>query len=393
MNKDIKKILIMLAFYSLSVGILYNFQELWMSNNELSIRTIGIVYSLCALITVSVIFICSNLLKSKYLKKFISILMFIKVLLIIVLYLLDSSGEKFWIKLLIMLDYVIDIEILISVYPLISTINKNNHIFAKKGLIYTFFYYIGAILTSVLIGRNISSKEITYNFYLILSSIFLLIAFIILQCINMNKYTINEDKNNNVMDKLIGILKHDIISKNYLLYIFTGNISFYAISSLVLTSLITNLNIAPNNASFFLLGLGILASLIGMLILSKLTLKNNYINIGIKLIGRFLTYLLVVIFCNKITILLAIIYTKIFSESYSHITDAPYINRFDNDLQLSFCNLKEMVGLLSRAIGTFICGFAISINIKIAYLIAALFVGIQVYYAYKALKLRNGDIK
>lgn len=393
MNKDIKKILIMLAFYSLSVGILYNFQELWMSNNELSIRTIGIVYSLCALITVSVIFICSNLLKSKYLKKFISILMFIKVLLIIVLYLLDSSGEKFWIKLLIMLDYVIDIEILISVYPLISTINKNNHIFAKKGLIYTFFYYIGAILTSVLIGRNILSKEITYNFYLILSSIFLLIAFIILQCINMNKYTINEDKNNNVMDKLIGILKHDIISKNYLLYIFTGNISFYAISSLVLTSLITNLNIAPNNASFFLLGLGILASLIGMLILSKLTLKNNYINIGIKLIGRFLTYLLVVIFCNKITILLAIIYTKIFSESYSHITDAPYINRFDNDLQLSFCNLKEMVGLLSRAIGTFICGFAISINIKIAYLIAALFVGIQVYYAYKALKLRNGDIK
>ena len=269
MNKDIKKILIMLAFYSLSVGILYNFQELWMSNNELSIRTIGIVYSLCALITVSVIFICSNLLKSKYLKKFISILMFIKVLLIIVLYLLDSSGEKFWIKLLIMLDYVIDIEILISVYPLISTINKNNHIFAKKGLIYTFFYYIGAILTSVLIGRNILSKEITYNFYLILSSIFLLIAFIILQCINMNKYTINEDKNNNVMDKLIGILKHDIISKNYLLYIFTGNISFYAISSLVLTSLITNLNIAPNNASFFLLGLGILASLIGMLILSK----------------------------------------------------------------------------------------------------------------------------
>ena len=393
MNKEKKKILIMLAFYSLSVGILYNFQELWMSNNELSIRTIGIVYSLCALITVSVIFICSNLLKSKYLKKFISILMFIKVLLIIVLYLLDSSGEKFWIKLLIMLDYVIDIEILISVYPLISTINKNNHIFAKKGLIYTFFYYIGAILTSVLIGRNILSKEITYNFYLILSSIFLLIAFIILQCINMNKYTINEDKNNNVMDKLIGILKHDIISKNYLLYIFTGNISFYAISSLVLTSLITNLNIAPNNASFFLLGLGILASLIGMLILSKLTLKNNYINIGIKLIGRFLTYLLVVIFCNKITILLAIIYTKIFSESYSHITDAPYINRFDNDLQLSFCNLKEMVGLLSRAIGTFICGFAISINIKIAYLIAALFVGIQVYYAYKALKLRNGDIK
>ena len=177
------------------------------------------------------------------------------------------------------------------------------------------------------------------------------------------------------------------------MYIFTGNISFYAISSLVLTSLITNLNIAPNNASFFLLGLGILASLIGMLILSKLTLKNNYINIGIKLIGRFLTYLLVVIFCNKITILLAIIYTKIFSESYSHITDAPYINRFDNDLQLSFCNLKEMVGLLSRAIGTFICGFAISINIKIAYLIASLFVGIQVYYAYKALKLRNGDIK
>ena len=176
-----------------------------------------------------------------------------------------------------------------------------------------------------------------------------------------------------------------------MLYVFNGNVSFYAINSLVLTLLINNLSITPSNASFLLLGLGICAAFIALLILSKLTLKNNYINIGIKFIGRLLTYLLVILFNSKITILVSIIYTRILSESYSHITDAPYVNRFDSDLQLTFCNLKEMVGYLSRGIGTFICGIAITVNIKFAYLIAIIFVIIQVYFAYRALYLKNKE--
>ena len=393
MNKDIKKILLMLAFYSLSAGMLYNFQELWMGANELSVKTISIVYSICALITVSTIFICSNLLSPKRLRRFISILLYIKVLLILSLFLLDTSGLKFIIKLFIMIDYVIDVEILISVYPLISIIEKDDKIFAKKGLIYTLFYYIGAILSALLLGKIIGEIEITYNFYLLLSSICVLIAYIFLRSVNIYNYLKEEKKDNDIMSKLINRLKSDKISINYLLYIFNGNISYYAINSLVLTLLISNLQISASTSSYMLLGLGILSSLLGLLILSKLTLKNNYINIAIKFIGRMITYLLVILFTNKVTILISIVYTRILSESYSHITDAPYINRFSNDLQLSFCNLREMVGYLSRGIGTFICGLAITINIKFAYFVALVFIIVQLYFAYKVLYLRNREVK
>jgi hypothetical protein len=162
---------------------------------------------------------------------------------------------------------------------------------------------------------------------------------------------------------------------------------------LVLRLLVTNLSIEPSTASYLLLGLGILASIIGIIILSKLTLKNDYINIGIKLIGRMITYLLVVLFTHKVVILIAIIYTRVLSESYSHVTDAPYINRFDGDLQLAFCNLREMVGFFSRAIGTYLCGFAITLDLRMAFLIAFVFVSIQIYFAYKSLRLRKEEGK
>lgn len=393
MNKDVKKILIMLVFYSLSAGMLYNFQELWMTTNNLTVKTISVVYSLCALLTVSTIFICSNILKQNKLKGFLSILIYIKVLLILSLSILNSSGLNILIKLLIMIDYIIDVEILISIYPLITIITKDDKVFAKKGIIYTLFYYTGAIITAILLGKVVAGIELTYNFYLLLSALSLLVSFIILRSVDINKYLVNNKKeiDEDIMHKLVSKLKKDKISLNYLLYVFNGNISYYAINSLVLTLLINNLSITPSNASFLLLGLGILASFIALLILSKLTLKNNYINIGIKFLGRLFTYLLVIIFNSKITILISIIYTRILSESYSHITDAPYVNRFDSDLQLTFCNLKEMVGYLSRSIGTLICGIAITVNIRFAYLIALIFIIVQIIFAYRALYLRNKE--
>ena len=71
MNKEIKKIFLVLLFFSLSGGIYYSFQELWLSGNNLSTKTIGIVYSLCALLSVSTIFLCSNLITKEKLKNLI----------------------------------------------------------------------------------------------------------------------------------------------------------------------------------------------------------------------------------------------------------------------------------------------------------------------------------
>ena len=63
MNKEVKKIFWVLGLYALSGGVFYNFQELWMASNSLSVKTIGTVYSICALLSVSTIFLCSNLME------------------------------------------------------------------------------------------------------------------------------------------------------------------------------------------------------------------------------------------------------------------------------------------------------------------------------------------
>ena len=68
MNKSINRLLFVLGIYSLAIGIYYNFLELWMAGNNLSIKTISIVLSLCSVLSVSIIFLCSNLVKKSKLK-------------------------------------------------------------------------------------------------------------------------------------------------------------------------------------------------------------------------------------------------------------------------------------------------------------------------------------
>jgi len=107
MNKEVKKIFLVLALYALSGGIFYNFQELWMAENNLSTQTIGIVYSLCALLSVSTIFLCSNLISKDKLKKFSCVLLLLKFIILLALFFLHKTGLNVIIKFLIMVDYVL----------------------------------------------------------------------------------------------------------------------------------------------------------------------------------------------------------------------------------------------------------------------------------------------
>ena len=163
MNKDVKKIFIVLAFYALSGGIFYNFQELWMADNHLSTQTIGIVFSLCALLSVSTIFLCSNLITKQRLKKFSCILLLLKVIILFLLFILNHTGLNVLIKFLIMLDFVIDAEIYACIYPLITFITKNDKVYALRGLIYSYAYYGGILLTSFLLGKTLFTFNINFN--------------------------------------------------------------------------------------------------------------------------------------------------------------------------------------------------------------------------------------
>lgn len=390
-NKEIKKIFLVLILFSLSGGIFYSFQELWLAANNLSTKTIGIVYSLCALLSVSTIFLCSNLITKDKLKKFTSLLFLLKGIIIFSLFLLNNTGYNILIKFLIMLDYVIDVEIYASIYPMIALFAKSDKIYALRSIIYSFAYYTGTLLTSLLLGKTIMHLNFSFNTYCLIGAMLIFGAFIILNNVNLN-VDIKEDNNDkNILGKVIKKIKNDSISKYYLVANLTGNISYACINGLAITLLITGLDFTASGASTFKLILGIVASFVAVLILEKLTLKNDYINLSIKFVGRSILYLLAFFTNSKIIFIIAITFMYLLAESYGHIFDGPYVNRFTAEEQLSFCNLKEMSKYLAVAVGNLICGLCISFGVRYNFLFAFIFVLIQIITAFKALKLRLSE--
>jgi len=394
MNKDIKKILIVLTLYAFAGGIFYNFEELWLLENNMSIGTVSTILSLCALITVSVIFLSSNIIEQNKLKKFACILISIKTLTLLALFFLYQSNLNVLIKFLIMVDYAVDTEIYACIYPLISIIAKEDKLYAVRGLIYDISFYIGAILVGLFLGKTISIITVSYNTYCIIAAVIMLIAGIFLYTIDMQKYIKDkyiEKNNNDILFRLFKKIKTDKISILYLCFLFFCEISYYSIMGILITILTKELNLTPTYASNLKLITGIIAVGIGTLILAKLTLKNNYINISIKYVVRFISYLIPIFYFSKVAIIIGLFYTRLTSSSYSHVTDAPYINRFDNDEQFAFANLKEMIVYLSRAIGTYLCGYALIRNIKINFIIASVFIVIGTILAYLALYNLNKE--
>mgnify|MGYP003540823999 FL=1 len=162
---------------------------------------------------------------------------------------------------------------------------------------------------------------------------------------------------------------------------------------ILLTILVKNFNYQPTIASNIKLVSGIIAVLLGYLVLAKLTCKNNYINFSIKFIIRYILYMMAVFIPTKLTVLTAIMYTRLLTNCYINTTDSPYINRFDGNEQLSFSNFGEMISYLGRAIGTYLCGVTFVVGITTNLFLASIFCLLQIITGLTALYLYNQERK
>lgn len=393
LNKDVKKILLVLAFYAFAGGVFYNFEELWMAQNQLSVKTISIVFSICSLLSVSVIFLCSNLITQKRIKKFLDYLLIIKGVNLFLLFLLNNTGFLVFIKFLVMIDYVVDVEIYACIYPLITLIVNDDKTYAVKDLVYSAAYYLGVFLSSFLLGKSLGHFQITYNIYCFIGSIFIFLSLFVSKSIHLDAYylKLKEVTSNNELFRFIKGLKKDIISQTYFCFTLFGEASYACVTGLFVTILTSYVGFSPQQCSDLGLILGFLSVGLGSLILSKLTLKNDYINLSIKYVGRFIFYSFAFLFPSRGTILLALMYVKIISDSYSHITDAPYVNRIACEHQLAFYNLDRMVVYLGSAVGLFFCGLVIDLNIKYVFLVAGILVFLQTIFGYLGIYLRKKE--
>ena len=301
------------------------------------------------------------------------------------LYYLNGTSQTEWIKLTIVVDIIMEYVIITSIYPLITTIVKNNTIYSKRKLTEYLFRDIGILFGGIFIGKSIAGILVNYNTCLIVSNLFLVISIITMVNIKMNH---TEEKQEKKISMCKYILKNKILSL-YLLDIFIGHIAMSTALGLKMLTLTNYFAFLDNVATNYLLMVGLFADGIGILALKYLTPKNDYLTITIKFGIRFMGYVIAFISNNLIITLVAITWSILISTSYENICDGVYINRITKTKQLSFANVRYMTKFLGEAIGVFLCGIMYEIGLKYMFGLSAIFMIFQIGLAYYLIHLRR----
>ena len=388
MKTKLKWILIAIGFFSLSRGLWYNYQSLWLQDNGLSIKTISTVTSLSALGCVCAMILFFDFITKKRLKGFMCLLLGLKTLTLITLFFMNGSNLFIPIKLLILLDIVLDTEIVVSIYPLLTLFTKDDKLYGKKDLVNSSCYDIGICIGAFFLGKTIFNIKINFNIFILLSIVCCIIAFFIILKTEVKTSKEKRRNSNEILCNMMSFIRKDKMSIYYLLFVFTINAAFSLVAGLKMLLLTNIVGFTANKASLYLLIISIIADIVGIIVLNKLTAKNNVINIMIKCGGRVVVFFIAFLFHNVYAILLALTYTLLFSNSYSHVLDAPYINRIDNDFQFAFSNFRDMISYVAQSLGIFLCGIFFDFGIKYIFLIAAIFGVLQVCFAIKANRLK-----
>jgi hypothetical protein len=385
--KDENKILVMLAFFSISKGLWENFRQLWLQDNNLDVTQISQILSIASLCCVIALIVFSKKLSLNKIKSVLSFSIFMKALCLLVLYILNHSGQTAIINGLVILDTIFEKIIIISIYPFIVTIKKDDKLYSKRKLVEYLFSDIGVLVGGVAIGRTLGNFLISYNICLLISIIFLLMAFITI--LNIKKPVIQ--KKSIELKETLKYISKDKIVKIYVLDYLIGNIVMNTGLGLKMLMLTNILKFSDSTATKYLLLVGLLADLIGIIVLKYLTGKNDYISISIKFGIRFLLYSLVFLTNNLVVCFVAITWSILIQTAYENITDAPYINRVDNEYQMLFTNIRYIVGLIGTSIGLYFAGVTYNMGIRYMLGLSAFFMIFQISIAYYAIYLRKKE--
>lgn len=387
LNKNENKILLMLAFFSISIGLWNNFRQLWLEDNSFSVSNISNIISLGTLISVIAIAFIGKYVKLNKLKNTLVVVLILKFINMLFLYIFNKSNLLSVINILIIIDIVTEYITITSVYPLITILNKSGTLYSKRRLTEYLFRDIGILFGGVFIGKTISGILIDYNVCLIISNIFLLISIFVITTIKLDT---RDEKNENKNSCFKIILKSKIIYL-YLIYVLIGTIAMSTALGLKMLVLTNYFGYSDNVATNYLLIIGLLADIFGIVALKYLTPKNDYLTITIKFGIRFIGYILAFISNNLIITIIAISWSIFISTSYENICDGVYINRLDNKYQLSFSNICHIVRFLGESIGVFLCGMMYEIGLRYMFGLSAIFMIFQLGIAYYLINLRKKE--
>ena len=388
--KKENQILIMLAFFSISVGLWGNFRQLWLESNNFSVINISNIISIGTFISVLGLIFVGKYIKLDKLKYFITFTLLIKFLNMLLLLKLNNSLNSGLINISIAIDVLTEYIIKSSIYPLITTILKNNTIYSKRKLTEYLFRDVGVLIGGLLIGKIIIGITVNYNFCLFLSIIFLGIA--IITNVNLRVEKLNDIKKDTKSSLIKYILKSKI-QILYAIYTFIGAAAMSTALGLKMLTFTNYLGFSDSGATNYLLIIGLIADVIGIIALKYLTPKNDYITITIKFGIRFIAYIIAFFSNNVLITLIAITWSILISTAYENVCDGYYINGVENEYQLRYTNFRYIIKFLGESVGVFLCGLMYQIGLRYMFGLSAIFMIFQIGLAYYLIYLRKHSIR
>lgn len=351
--KNETKVLFMLAIFSLAIGVWENCRLLWLQDQGFSIPFISKIVSTGVFISSIIVLIISLKSSMNYLVNLTKWTLVTKIIILFGLFFLNKRGNPSFIFTLFSIDIICSTLITISIYPLLTLINKNDKLYSKKNLIEYFFKDVGVLICGIILGKYIVGLKTTYNFCLYISIVLCIISYFAIITIEQPQ---KQKEEKGITKKLFRYIMDRCILKEYFIYGLLSHVSLSSIMTLKMLIFTDMLDYSVNEATFYFLGIGLLADVIGIAALYYFTPKNDYLTIMLKFGFRLLGYLLVVIANTPISIVIAFTISILVSTMYENKIDAPYINLVPTKYQFIFSNFKNVVGLFGESVGVMVAG-------------------------------------
>lgn len=380
------QILLMLAFMSLSIGLWENFRQLWLEDNGFSAMQISSISSIGMFVSVFAILFVSKKVTLEKLKGFISFTIVIKFLNLVGLYYLNDSMQAFLIQGLIAMDITTSYIIITSIYPLITIFVKNNTIYSKRKLTEYLFRDVGILIGGFLFGKSVFGVVVDYNVCLYFSIVFLVGAMMIMFSMKIGKKV--EVNSQPKVSTVKYVMKNKILT-TYCIYVLIGAMAMTTGLGLKMLVLTNYFSFSEGFATNYLVIVGLICDLIGILALKYLTPKNDYLTITIKFCIRFFLYGLAFLTNDLVVTIIAITWSILIGAAYENVCDGYYINAVENEYQLTFTNFRYIIRYIGEAIGMFFCGLMYEKGLRYMFGLSAFFMMFQISLAYGLIYMRK----
>lgn len=382
-----RQILTMIAFLSISTGLWENFRQLWLEDNGFSATEISNILSFGMLIGVGAIAIVGKFIKMRQIKNLVTVALMGRFLNLLALFCLNLEGNMAIISICIAIDITTGYVVFTSLYPLLTTVMKNNKAYSKRKLVEYLFRDVGILVGGILIGHRLGSWLFDYNGCLLVAAAFLVIAIIIMYRLEVE---LTEPRTPQTRQpSIIRMVMRNRVQQVYMIYNFLSSVSFSAAVGLKMLILTNVFEFTPSVATNTLLLVGLAADVLGIFALKYFTPRNDYVTISLKFGLRLIAFAIAALTANPFICFLAFIWALLSSTAYEDISDGYYINAIDNRHQLKYGTFRNIVSYSGEAVGMFICGQMYGFGLPAMLGVSALILAVQLGVSYRLIYLRR----